>query len=82
MGFVGHGPGGIGEPVATLLRPGSAGSNTAADHITAARLAWPNCPSTIGNAAGHWPARTSAVAPTRSSHGSPSGAGGCRIPSE
>lgn len=39
MGFVGHGPGGTGEPVAALLRPGNAGSNTAADHITAARLA-------------------------------------------
>lgn len=39
MGFVDHGPGGTGEPVAALLRPGNAGSNTAADHITAARLA-------------------------------------------
>ncbi|MFH8804315.1 transposase [Streptomyces sp. NPDC017936] len=38
MGFVDHGPGGTGEPVAALLRPGNAGSNTAADHITAARL--------------------------------------------
>ncbi|MFI6663239.1 transposase, partial [Streptomyces sp. NPDC050523] len=32
--FVDHGPGGTGEPVAALLRPGNAGSNTAADHIT------------------------------------------------
>lgn len=39
MGFVDHGPEGIGEPVAAHLRPGNAGSNTAADHITAARLA-------------------------------------------
>jgi hypothetical protein len=39
MGFGGHGRGGTGEPVAALLRPGNAGSNTAADHITAARLA-------------------------------------------
>jgi hypothetical protein len=28
-----HGPGGTGEPLAMLLRPGNAGSNTAADHI-------------------------------------------------
>ncbi len=39
MAFVDHGSGGSGEPVAGLLRPGNAGSNTAADHITAARLA-------------------------------------------
>lgn len=39
MGFVDRGPGGTGEPVAALLRPGNAGSNTAADHIEAARLA-------------------------------------------
>lgn len=31
LGFVDHGPGGTGEPVAALLRPGNAGSNTAAD---------------------------------------------------
>jgi hypothetical protein len=31
--FVDRGPGGTGEPVAALLRPGNAGSNTAADHI-------------------------------------------------
>ncbi|MEU0655874.1 IS1380 family transposase [Streptomyces albogriseolus] len=37
--FVDHGPGGTGEPVAALLRPGNAGSNTAADHITTAQLA-------------------------------------------
>ncbi|GEC03455.1 hypothetical protein SSP24_11100 [Streptomyces spinoverrucosus] len=39
MGFVDHGHGGTGEPVAALLRPGNAGSNTAADHITVTRLA-------------------------------------------
>ncbi|WP_406116321.1 IS1380 family transposase [Streptomyces sp. NBC_01014] len=39
MGFVDHGSGGTGEPVAALLRPGNAGSNTAADHITTAQLA-------------------------------------------
>jgi hypothetical protein len=33
LGFVDHGAGGGGEPVAELLRPGRAGSNTAADHV-------------------------------------------------
>lgn len=32
--FVDHGPAGTGEPVAVLLRPGNAGSNTAADHLS------------------------------------------------
>jgi len=31
--FVDHGPEGTGEPLAVALRPGNAGSNTAADHI-------------------------------------------------
>jgi hypothetical protein len=31
--FIDHGPAGTGEPVHLLLRPGNAGSNTAADHI-------------------------------------------------
>ncbi|GGY14007.1 hypothetical protein GCM10010358_77800 [Streptomyces minutiscleroticus] len=44
MGFVDHGRGGSGEPVAGLLRPGNAGSNTAADHIDAARLALAQLP--------------------------------------
>ncbi|CAM5303310.1 IS1380 family transposase [Streptomyces canarius] len=44
MGFVDHGPGGTGEPVAALLRPGNAGLNTAADHITTARLALAQLP--------------------------------------
>lgn len=44
MGFVDHGRGGSGEPVAGLLRPGNAGSNTAADHIEAARLALARLP--------------------------------------
>ena len=34
LGFADHGAGGAGEPVAELLRPGRAGSNTAADHVT------------------------------------------------
>ncbi len=33
LAFVDHGEGGTGEPVAGLLRRGSAGSNTATDHI-------------------------------------------------
>lgn len=33
LGFVDHGDGGTGEPVAGLLRKGNAGSNTTADHI-------------------------------------------------
>ncbi|MEU5720197.1 IS1380 family transposase, partial [Streptomyces sp. NPDC020403] len=44
MAFVDHGPGGTGEPVAALLRPGNAGSNTAADHITTAQLALAQLP--------------------------------------
>ncbi|MFG2307028.1 IS1380 family transposase [Actinacidiphila glaucinigra] len=44
MGFVDHGRDGSGEPVAGLLRPGNAGSNTAADHIEAARLALKQLP--------------------------------------
>ncbi|WP_405730326.1 transposase [Streptomyces sp. NBC_01537] len=35
VAFVDHGQTGSGEPVATLLRPGNAGSNTASDHIRA-----------------------------------------------
>lgn len=43
-GFFDHGAGGTGEPVAALLRPGNAGSNTAADPITANRLALAQLP--------------------------------------
>jgi len=35
--FVDHGPAGTGEPLVVRLRPGNAGSNTAADHITVIR---------------------------------------------
>ncbi len=44
MGFVDHGTGGTGEPVAAVLRPGNAGSNTAADHITTTQLALAQLP--------------------------------------
>ena len=43
--FADHGPEGSGEPLAVLLRPGNAGSNTAADHIEAARLSLAQLPA-------------------------------------
>jgi Transposase DDE domain group 1 len=42
--FADHGAGGTGEPLAIVLRPGNAGSNTAADHVEAARLALAQLP--------------------------------------
>ena len=42
--FADHGPEGSGEPLAVLLRAGNAGSNTAADHIEATRLALAQLP--------------------------------------
>jgi hypothetical protein len=42
--FADHGPDGSGEPLAIMLRPGNAGSNTAADHIGAVRLALAQLP--------------------------------------
>ena len=39
-----HGPAGSGEPLAIMLRPGNAESNTAADHIEATRLALAQLP--------------------------------------
>ncbi|MEZ7127744.1 IS1380 family transposase [Nonomuraea sp. AD125B] len=42
--FADHGQDGSGEPLALLLRPGNAGSNTAADHIDATRLALAQLP--------------------------------------
>jgi Transposase DDE domain group 1 len=42
--FADHGQEGSGEPLAILLRPGNAGSNTAADHIEATRLALAQLP--------------------------------------
>ena len=43
--FADHGPEGSGEPLAIMLRPGNAGSNTAADHIEATRLALAQLPA-------------------------------------
>jgi hypothetical protein len=42
--FADHGPDGTGEPLAIVLRPGNAGSSTAADHIEATRLALAQLP--------------------------------------
>lgn len=42
--FVDHGHTGTGEPLAVLLRPGNAGANTAADHITVTRDALAQLP--------------------------------------
>jgi Transposase DDE domain group 1 len=44
MGFVDHGGDGSSEPLPGLLRPGNAGSNTAADHITTTQLALAQLP--------------------------------------
>lgn len=44
--FVDHGGQGTGEPLAIQLRPGNAGSNTAADHITVTRDALRQLPFT------------------------------------
>jgi hypothetical protein len=43
--FADLGPDGSGEPLTIALRPGNAGSNTAADHIEATRLALTQLPS-------------------------------------
>jgi len=45
--FADHGPEGSGEPLAIMLRPGNAGSNTAADHIEAVRLALAQLPQNL-----------------------------------
>ena len=42
--FADHGAGGNGEPLAIVLRAGSAGSNTAADHVEATRLSLAQLP--------------------------------------
>jgi len=42
-----HGQDGTGEPLAILLRPGNAGSNTAADHVAVTRLALAQLPAQL-----------------------------------
>ena len=69
----------IREPLAIVLRAGNAGSNTAADHIEAARLAVAQLRGTCG--AGSCSGRTPAAARTSSSSGRPRSPGGCTTPS-
>jgi hypothetical protein len=52
--FADHGPAGTGEPLAGILRPGNAGSNTAADHI---RVVWQALAQLPGHQAGRRPGR-------------------------
>jgi hypothetical protein len=47
VAFVDHGQAGSGEPVAALLRPGNAGSNTASDHIETVQLALAQLPKRL-----------------------------------
>jgi hypothetical protein len=47
--FADHGPDESGEPLAIVLRPGNAGSNTAADHVEATRLALAQLPRHLRN---------------------------------
>ncbi len=52
-GFVDHGAAGTGEPLTILLRPGNAGSNTAADHIAVIKIALRQLPGyRLGSRAG------------------------------
>jgi len=46
--WVDHGPDGTGEPLSMMLRPGRAGSNTAADHIAVTKDALRQLPFTRG----------------------------------
>jgi hypothetical protein len=45
LAYLDHGTGGTGEPVASLLRPGNAGSNTAADHVAVLEQALAQLPA-------------------------------------
>jgi hypothetical protein len=47
LGFVDHGSASGGEPVAELLRPGKAGSNTAADHVVVLDAALAQLPAEL-----------------------------------
>jgi len=82
VAFVDHGPAGSGEPVAALLRPGNAGSNTAADHIETAQLALAQLPKRLRRGR-QTLIRTDSGGGTHAfSTGSPGAADGFRIPSE
>ena len=52
-GWVDHGEGGTGEPVGWLLRPGRAGSNTAADHVAVFEQALAQLPAGCSARAEH-----------------------------
>jgi hypothetical protein len=45
LAYLDHGAGGTGEPVASLLRPGNAGSNTAVDHVAVLEQALAGLPA-------------------------------------
>jgi len=47
LGYVDHGVGGAGEPVAELLRPGKAGSDTAVDHVQVLDAALAQIPAAL-----------------------------------
>jgi hypothetical protein len=51
--FADHGPDGTGEPLAVMLRPGNAGSNTAADHVVVIREALRQLPFPTTGRVGH-----------------------------
>jgi hypothetical protein len=53
LAYLDHGAGGTGEPVAALLRPGNAGSNTAADHISVLEQALAQLPEPHLSRDGH-----------------------------
>lgn len=82
VAFVDHGQTGSGEPVAALLRPGNAGSNTASDHIEAAQLALAQLPKHLRRGRRTLIRTDSAGGTHAFLNWSPSRAGGCRIPSE
>jgi hypothetical protein len=77
MAFVDHGPGGTGGPVAALLRPGVAGSNTATDPSSPPAWPWHDCRGSTDAAGRPWSAPIPRAAPTTSWPGSPGGGGGC-----
>lgn|GEM_PF-5778127 len=63
--FADHGPAGPGEPLAVQLRPGNAGSNSAADHITVATDAIRQLPRRRRRGDGTRPAQPRGVDPGR-----------------
>lgn len=69
------GAAGSGEPVAGLLRPGNAGSDTAADHITTTRMALAQLPKQY-RCGRQTLIRTDSAGGPRVPRGSPGAAGG------